>query len=351
MTALFTRLSTRRPALVGAAAVLAAIATASAVPASAHLVRAETLGAVTTITATTSGSASLVLYDDATISTAYTHNPDVSISGPGRLVGIDLSSTANAPNDTWDEFTAVRLPSFAGGQTVVSVMSGTPPNCTDWPAPGVPVQQECSGCTYTPSSQVPVQGSCTYVEPKYVTLHEGYYNLSVLTDGAPVRITIRLHGLGKTHAKVHLQSTFRSLETNLTQQESIGSTTITYGGSAKFPNANSILTVVGAKLHHNATLLADSQCLRSDTSAPPPYAYSPACPGGNATGFSYQLMSPAGGLGAGGVGVFAGQLVPGGTPTGVGGSFVDTDGPTYMGGVAVWTDRTDLPFYSMLQAP
>jgi hypothetical protein len=330
---------------------LATVATAFAVPSSARLVRAEPLGAVTTITTATSGSASLVLYDDATVSAAFQHNPDITISGKGRVVGVDLTSTTGTAGGSIDELTAVRMPAFAGGQTLTSGMSNAPRQCTAYPNDTVPLQQECSGCTYTPSSQVPVQENCTYAEPKFFTLHEGYYKLSVLTDGAPVQVTLRLHGVGRSRAKVRLQSTFRSMETSLTQRESIGSTTITYGGSASFPSVSQIFTVVGVKLHPNATLLADSMCWRSDSGAPPPYAYSPACPGGNTQSFSYRLMSPAGGLGAGGFGVFAGQITPNGTPNGIGGSFVDSDGPTYAGGIAVWTDRSDLPFYDMLQQP
>jgi len=338
--------------IVAAVAMTAAgIAGGFAVPSSARIVTAEPLGAVTTITATTSGSASLVLYDDATVSAAPTNNPDVTISGKGRLIGFDLTSTTGTPDQNLDELTAVRLPAFAGQRTVVTGMYNTTRTCTGYPDQSLPIQQECSGCTYTPSPQVPVQEDCPYVAPKHYVLHEGYYQMSVLTDGAPVQITLRLHGLAKHRAKVHLQSTFRSLETSLTERESLGSTTVTYGGSTTMPNVNGIFTVVGAKLHPNATLVADSQCWRSDTSAPPPYAYSPACPGGHTVAYSYRVMAPGGGYGAEGVGVWAGSLTPSGTPNGIGGSFTDSDGPTFLGGVAVWTDRTDLPFASMLQAP
>src|SRR4051812_28427406 len=111
MATLFTRPRlSKRPAGLVVGVVLATAATAFAAPSSAQLVRAETLGAVTTITATSSGSASLVLYDDATVSAAFTHNPDVTIAGKGRLVGFDLTSLAASSTGTLDEFTAVRLP-------------------------------------------------------------------------------------------------------------------------------------------------------------------------------------------------------------------------------------------------
>src|SRR3954469_9032793 len=82
----------QHPALVLLVTAAACLGVGVAVPSSAHLVAAEPLGAVTTITATTSGTASLVLYDDATVSTAATHNPDVTIAGKGRLIGFDLAS-------------------------------------------------------------------------------------------------------------------------------------------------------------------------------------------------------------------------------------------------------------------
>src|SRR3954453_22915561 len=63
-----------------------ALATAS----SARLVTAEPAGAVTTIRAAHSGSAEVVLYDDATLSPRQTGNPDVSITGGGRLIAFSL---------------------------------------------------------------------------------------------------------------------------------------------------------------------------------------------------------------------------------------------------------------------
>ncbi len=333
----------RRPALALLATTAACLGVGVAVPSSAHLVAAEPLGAVTTITATTSGTASLVLYDDATVSTAITGNPDVTISGKGRVVGFDLASvntTNDLPND---ELNAVRLPAFAHSVTQVYASSAKPQECSDYPNSDVPVQQECQGCTYTPSPMVPAQANCDYAQPAQIKLHEGYYNLTVLTDGSPVRITLHLHGVAKRKVTVHPQSSFRSLETNLAQHESIGSSTITFGGSTSFPNASQILMFVGVKLPPNATVFADAGCLRSDTTAPPPYAYSPACPGGQTTGYSYELATPV--AGEGGVGVFGWGLVPSGSPNGVGGSFVDSSGPTYVGGVAVWSSGVNLPFY------
>ncbi|MDQ1685267.1 MAG: hypothetical protein QOC82_2004 [Frankiaceae bacterium] len=336
-----------RRALLAVGLVFATLAAVfAAPPSSARVVTAEKLGAVTTITTTTSGTASVVLYDDATVSAAPTNNPDISISGKGRLVGFDLISASNSQfGAAMDELTAERLPAFAGAQTHVTGMSGAAPKCTGYPNETVPVQQECSNCTYSPSPQVPLQASCTYDRPRYYKLHEGYYQLSVLTDGAPLTITIRLHGLGKSHTKVRLQSTFRSLETPLTQHESVGTSVVTFGGSASFAHPTEILTFVAAKTHPNSTIKAGSLCLRSDSAAPPPYAYSPACPGGQNQGYGYWVNLPGGVAGFGGAGVFAGNLTPTGDINGVGGSIADSDGPSYVGGVAVWIDGPAyLPF-------
>src|SRR3954466_14377912 len=63
---------------------------ALATTSSARLATAEPVGAGTTIRTTNSGSAELVLYDDATLSPRQTGNPDVSISGGGRLIAFSL---------------------------------------------------------------------------------------------------------------------------------------------------------------------------------------------------------------------------------------------------------------------
>jgi hypothetical protein len=90
-------------------------------------------------------------------------------------------------------------------------------------------------------------------------------------------------------------------------------------------------------------LLAATSCSRADSSAPPPYAYSSACPGGSSASYAWEI---GGGLPAGrqGVAVFG---MPGsvfGSTTGLGGSFTDSDGPTYVGGVGVWVAGDELDF-------
>jgi hypothetical protein len=315
----------RRSALVIGAIAATCLGTALAVPSSAHLVAAQPLGNVTTITASSSGTAELVLYDDATMSPRETHNPDVSITGKGRVVAFELTRS----DGTEDGLAAMRVPAFAGGVTYVGGSTIPKVNCT-------------------PGNGLLDNGSCgPYYPPTAIKLHEGYYHLAVLTDGAPVRITIRLHGQERAKGAVRLQRSFRTVEANMPEQESIGQTTVTYGVETPYADANHVGAVVEARLHPSATVLAASVCMRDDASAPPPYAFSPACPGGQNRGIGYSI---AGGVRTeqGAVGGLSIQDIAGQTthPTGVGGSFVDSDGPTYLGGVAVWVWGDDLQMFN-----
>src|SRR3954469_8111108 len=97
-----------------------ALATSS----SARLVTAAPAGAVTTIRTTNSGSAELVLYDDATLSPRQTGNPDVSITGGGRLIAFSLRRADGGD----DILSGARLPSFFNH--AVSVGGSVTPQAT-----------------------------------------------------------------------------------------------------------------------------------------------------------------------------------------------------------------------------
>ena len=312
----------RRTALWMIAPALLVATAVTAVPSSAHLTTAEPARAVTTITATHSGSAEIVLYDDATLSMRATHNPDVHITGAGRLVAIELTRQDGGG----DNLTAVRMPRFAGGETVVAGSTTPPETCTDWPSSDADLRTTCSN------------------HAKAITLHEGYYHLVVLTDGAPVHVVLTMHGLQHGRSSVSLQKTLRSLEATLPERESIGASTITYGADVSFANATQAFSIVAARLHTNSPATGGSLCVRSDTTAPPPYAFSPACPGGSSSGMFYETSGPAAQDGA--VGVVA-VGVPGSStaPNGLGGSFMDSSGPTYVGGVGVWLAGDQLDYF------
>jgi hypothetical protein len=303
-----------------------------ALPSSAHLVAAEPMGAVTTIAVSTSGTADVVLYDDATLSPKLTHNPDVSITGAGRVVGFRLTRTDN----TGDTLYAVRLPKFAGDLTYVS--GSTTPAVPECKQPTNPLEP----------------ANCPAYTPKAITLHEGYYHLAVLTDGKPVKITLHLHGVQRRHGRIGLQAKVRTAEADLPARESIGSTTITYGANTTYAGATNTAMVVRAKLHQDADLIADSVCARQDSGAPPPYAFSPPCPGGANRGIAWStgnsVRKTFGAFGGLSVYDLTGQSIQ---PTGIGGSFFDSDGPAYLGGIGIWTwsPELDLFGYHMITGP
>lgn len=300
-------------------AALGGMAVVLAAPSSARVVPAEVAGATTTIYATHTGSAELVLYDDATISPKTKENPDIEITGRGRIVGFELRG-----DDTSDSLGAVRFPAFAGGQVVAGGSTTPVGSCAAFPDDTAPVEQSCSSPT-----------------PRAFLLHEGYYHLFVLTDGSPVTITLHLHGEEQSSAQVRLQRSHRSLEAGLPEDVSMGANTISYGTDVDFTGATQTASVVAAKLHPDATLLARTECLRADQGAAPPYAFSPACPGGASNSISYQLNLPAGAPGRYGV-VYVASFTGGGSPNGLGGSFTDSDGPRYVGGVGVWIAGDEL---------
>jgi len=310
----------RRAVVLAAVPALLISGFALATTSSARLVAAEPAGAVTTIHATSSGSAELVLYDDATLSPKQTGNPDVSISGGGRMVAFELRRADGGQDDV----SGARLPSFL--DRVVTVTGSVTPQST---------------CTS--SDPLGLQSTCTNPTPRAIVLHEGYYHLVVLADGAPVTITLRLHGQQQRKATIKLQRTLRTLEANLPERESIGSSTITYGTDVPFTSATQAFTLTKARLHPKAELLAATTCARNDTGAPPAYAFSPACPGGGSVGYAWQIGGGSVPYAYEGVG-WIGVPGSGGAPNGLGGSFVDSDGPTYLGGLGVWMAGDELFF-------
>jgi len=313
----------RRHVIVAATLGAAGAAAILAVPSSARLVTAERLGAVTTIVATHSGTAELVLYDDATLSLKPTDNPDVSISGAGRLVGFNLVQNPGSSTTDQDMLTAFRSPAFAGGgMTVTGTVTPKQPECTNYP-----------------NDTVPLQSTCPPWHPTSILLHEGFYHLVVLTDGAPLRITLHLHGQHLKRSKIHLQRAIRTTEEPLAQHESIGSSTLTFGNEIPFSNATQVASIVAVRLHSASTFKSAVACARADNGAPPPYAYSPLCPRGRTVGWSWAITPPANPVAQGlfGVGVGGADMSDDSSlNSGIGGSITDTDGPTYLGGLGVW---------------
>ena len=163
--------------IVRLAVALATLGIAVAVtPASAHFALPRSAAGTTIVQADHSGTVDMTLRDDVRIAVAATNNPDVGISGAGRVLAMLLYRL----DGNGDAVLALRLPAAAGNRTFSFVTSTDPasrPKCTGYPTDMLAVYSDCPA------------------GPPIVRLHEGVYRLAVLTDGSPVTVTLRLHGL------------------------------------------------------------------------------------------------------------------------------------------------------------
>lgn len=189
---------------------VAALGLTAALVAPAHAATApQVLRGTTVITADHSGSADLVLYDDAVmhLNPDYT-TPDITMTGPGRIIGFGLSL-----DNGDDGMGASRY--RQGGKTLnVAYAAGTtyprPAQCATYVGVTVPmtVHGVYEGCPADPA-------------PKYTVLHQGHYHLRVLTDGGRVTITLRLRGVAGS-AKLRPTKTLASGVQDLQARDDLG---------------------------------------------------------------------------------------------------------------------------------
>lgn len=173
---------------LGLAAVLAAPA---------HATAPQVLRGTTVIIADRSGSADLVLNDDAVMRLNPDYStPDITMTGPGRIIGFGL--TLENGNDGLGASRYRR-----GGKVVnVAYAAGTtyprPSTCDTYAGVTIPmtVNGVYAGCPADPA-------------PKYTVLHQGHYHLRVLTDGGRVTITLRLRGVPGS-SRLHPTKALRS---------------------------------------------------------------------------------------------------------------------------------------------
>jgi hypothetical protein len=248
-----------------AAAAATAITAFAVTPASAHYNLPPAAAGTTTVQAAHSGSLDLTLRDDARISIAGENNPDVRISGPGRIVGAFLYRL----DGNSDGLMALRLPAAAGGRTISYVTSSDPsakPKCTSFPSATVPLQQQCDS------------------PPTSGRLHQGVYRLVVLTDGAPVTVTLKLHGLRGE----------RSLRPTSALPSGVGSLNLLpnpTGGLARAAatmdtsRTGLMLTLAVGKWAAKPTYFGSYGCLY-DGGDPVGEQMLPDCPGGSGTAWS-----------------------------------------------------------------
>lgn len=307
---------------VGIAAA-ATVAATFALPASAHLDPPAGLAGVTTVTADHSGSAKVVLYDDALVKWKPVNNPDTTIDGDGRFVGLWLTrddgyQSGEPGIDDW--LTVYRLPAFAGGKTRTFGSAFPTEHCTNWP-----------------SDEAPLKSTCDGFNPKGILLHQGYYKLTVVTDGSPVRFTLDLNGADGT-TTIHPTNSFRTVQNALQQRDGIGDNLVTWGHEeSNFTDAARLLQFVDLSWSDDATARGAGECVRfDDKSAQPPLAYGPMCLGGSGGSGGYVIN--AGPEQIGGVWVWGSSPSDGTGDLGLGGSAWSDKSVSFHRALGVWID-------------
>lgn len=304
-----------RPAL--AAVALATAATA--LPADARVVRPVELTETTSIVTSTSGWVDVVLPEDVVMSPKHEGNPDVTISGRGRYLGIELYRLGGDIWSSASSLTSYRLPAFQGGTTLTYGSGAPDPECEDELVPGDPLPEDC-----------------TYGEQTQIELLQGRYRLWVVADGAPVTITLRLEGLDAGDTRLRPVHRLRSLQQPLPAREAQGDEVVTYGadGLDGHPWGKVFAT---AAVTGKGVVDAVSVCGRQDSDGTPPFAYGYRCPGG--TSGNDELTVRAAGQEHQ---TWSGYVTSGygdeDAPLGLGGSFTSTDGAVLGETLGVWMD-------------
>ncbi|HVF05161.1 MAG TPA: hypothetical protein VNA20_09990 [Frankiaceae bacterium] len=287
----------------------------TAQPADARRTPVPALTGVTTITATTSGYVDVVVPRDARMSPLVEANPDVRFSGSGRFVAVWLTRITEDPN-VYDGLWAYRLPSFAGGKTMV--YGSTTPGPT---------------CTHLPNEQLPLHTDCTYPKPEALLLHQGRYRLTILTDNAPISVRLSFDGLSGAPTTIRPARRLASSQKALAQRDTVQDRLVTFGDVMRVPARSDVLVIARATWSSQPVLREESVCLRSGQDAAQPFAYAPPCYGGHAS-TSRWYVNAAGQQRDTWMGYVSSSLGDERT-FGVGGSFADSDGVKLVGALAV----------------
>jgi len=261
------------------------------------------LAAVTSVVTSQSATAQVRLPHDARVALA----DGVSFRGPGRLLALRLEGA-----DHSSSLHSYRLPDFAGGRQVTY---GSVPPAT---------------CTSQPSDQVPLTSDCTgSAPPTHVLLAAGSYRLTVVADGSPVRVTLRMQGL-RGNRTLRPSTLLPTVQQTLPAREQVGSSLVTFGDSADL--GRPVETFLVARTRSGSTPTGSSACRREDAGTAP-MSFGPHCPGGSSGTFSYEAGAFGGGTG------FASSTGDTSGPVGLGGSFSGSSGAELGQALGVWLAR------------
>jgi hypothetical protein len=247
--------------------------------------RAPALAGRTKVVASSTTGMRVTLPRDATIDSRSGSNPDVSVSGAGRMVGVILTE------DNVSEY---------GRGSLAAIRYGF---CDQ---PGCRAEQTSMQYLY-------IRGG-GHDDAK---LEAGSYLLYVVADGAPVTVSLRLHGLSgstvlRPKGKVHSELVVPDAD-NATG--SPGDRAFWFGEEFDIKGQSAYLFGILRMELANWINVHWGDCAYSSTPPPRPLAYSPACPGGfnvfqnegavlGQMDFVRPIMSEIGGGGHFGYGIY-----------------------------------------------
>lgn len=229
---------------------------ASAAPASAVAMPAvPSLSGVTRITGNTSSVAWVTIPKEARFSWRYGPNPDVTIEGGGRMAGVVIMEP-----DLEDDRRR-----FA--------MAGRASFC------------DAPGCTSDDTHQFVVGNIPGATDRDWIVLPPGRYLLYLVTDGAPVSVTLRLHGLSGRSKLSPATPVDAELRAPTPETEVAGPDKKAYWfGDSGTIDADAGLIAGAISIRAKDWMQGSyGSCLQRTLRSPERAAFSPACPTGTST--------------------------------------------------------------------
>lgn len=237
--------------LLAVAAVLLHVVTYA--PAARAQAAVPSLAGVTRIVGSTTSATWVNIPTEARLQWKQGANPDVTIDGGGRMAGIVLSQ--GDPGDLNRPFVMAARSSFCAS----------------------------AGCTSGDSHQFVIGEMPTTNDFEWAVLKPGRYLLYLVTDGAPVSVTLKLHGLsGKSKL---VPATPVDAQVNAPREETQvmgpGKKAYWFGDSGTIDAEGGLVAGIMSIKADNWMQGSYGSCLQREVRSPEIVAFSPACPAGS----------------------------------------------------------------------
>ena len=213
------------------------------------------LSGITRIMGDTTSATWVTVPKEARFSWRYGPNPDVTIQGGGRMAGVVITEADFS--DRARRFTMAARASFC----------------------------DSPGCTSDDTHQFVVGSMPGATNRDWIVLPPGRYLLYLVTDGAPVSVTLRLHGLSGKSKLLPGTPVDAEFHAPSPETEVVGPEKKAYWfGDSGTLDADAGLIAGALSIQANNWMQGTyGSCLQRDVRSPEPVAFSPACPAGTAT--------------------------------------------------------------------